>query len=83
MVTIPKTLCLAAKDVDCVDLESAEEKVAAALLREKHLGKASKFKVLRQRIYGIIRLIMYKIATLRFFKHKNPSRPWTATLGAT
>ena len=83
VVTIPKTLCLAAKDVDCVDLESAEEKVAAALLREKHLGKASKFKVLRQRIYGIIRLIMYKIATLRFFKHKNPSRPWTATLGAT
>eukprot|EP00434_Breviolum_minutum_P022377 symbB.v1.2.019751.t1/scaffold1581.1/size110566/1 len=44
VVTIPKTLCLAAKDVDCVDLESAEEKVAAALLREKHLGKASKFK---------------------------------------
>lgn len=59
VVTIPKTLCLAAKDVDCVDLESAEEKVAAALLREKHLGKASKFKVLRQRIYGIIILIMY------------------------
>ena len=52
MVTIPKALCLAAKDVDCVDLESAEEKVADALLREKHLGKASKFKVLWQRIYG-------------------------------
>lgn len=66
MVTIPKTLCLAAKDVDCVDLASAEEKVAAALLREKHLGKASKFKVLRQRIYGpgIIILIMYYYCNL-------------------